>query len=61
MEPDGAGIARHQQLLRASDWPHIELQEGMPDDLDPARFLGLHRMAPGRILVESPALLYDFS
>lgn len=55
---------RTDRLLWASDWPHTELFEAMPDDLDPALLLGLDRADPDtrrRIFVDNPAALYGFA
>lgn len=72
-EPDGyAALApyvaaliacRTDRLLWASDWPHTELFEAMPDDLDPALLLGLDRADADtrrRICIDNPATLYGF-
>lgn len=72
-EPDGYGAlapyvaaliaCRTDRLLWASDWPHTELFEAMPDDLDPALLLGLDRADADtrrRIFIDNPAALYSF-
>ncbi|WP_374253357.1 amidohydrolase [Xanthobacter sp.] len=54
---------RTDRLLWASDWPHTELFEAMPDDLDPALLLGLERADADtrrRIFIGNPAALYGF-
>ena len=71
--PDGYGAlapyvaaliaGRSDRLLWASDWPHTELFEAMPDDLDPALLLGLDRADADtrrRIFIDNPAALYGF-
>ncbi|MFG1201302.1 amidohydrolase family protein [Xanthobacter aminoxidans] len=54
---------RSDRLLWASDWPHTELFEAMPDDRDPALLLGLDDADPDtrrRIFIDNPATLYGF-
>lgn len=54
---------RSDRMLWATDWPHTELFEGMPDDLDPALMLGLDGAGSAtrrRIFVDNPAVLYGF-
>lgn len=54
---------RPDRLLWATDWPHTELFDDVPDDLDPAQFLGLDladEATRQRVLVDNPATLYGF-
>lgn len=54
---------RTDRLFWASDWPHTELFEAMPDDRDPALLLGLDRADADtrrRIFIGNPAALYGF-
>lgn len=54
---------RDDRLLWATDWPHTELFEAMPDDLDPALLLGLDQAdaeTRRRIFIDNPAALYGF-
>ncbi|MFG1248207.1 amidohydrolase family protein [Xanthobacter flavus] len=54
---------RTDRLLWATDWPHTELFEGMPEDLDPALLLGLDDADADtrrRIFIDNPAALYGF-
>ncbi|MBB6310290.1 amidohydrolase family protein [Xanthobacter tagetidis] len=54
---------RADRLLWATDWPHPERFDFVPDDLDPAQFLGLDHADAAtrrRIFVDNPAVLYGF-
>lgn len=54
---------RPDRLLWATDWPHTELFDRMPDDLDPSLLLGLDQADEATrqlVFVDNPARLYDF-
>lgn len=54
---------RPDRILWASDWPHCELYEHMPDDTDPALLLSLNTRDEDlqqQVFVRNPATLYGF-
>jgi predicted TIM-barrel fold metal-dependent hydrolase len=54
---------RPDRLIWGSDWPHTEIFEDMPSDLDPALRLGLDSFSKDiqkRIYVKNPSKLYGF-
>ena len=55
--------AAPERLVWGSDWPHVMLKGAMPNDADLVYLIGrwlpepMHRR---QVLVENPAVLYDF-